>query len=458
MIRFYLGLWAAKLLLFFLKIQKKQQDDKPGLLAYRFTNDFLKYIKKPPIVIAVTGTNGKTTVSNMVAEMLKKDGKVVCYNDWGANTKAGAARCLLDAVTIFNRSKSDAVVLEVDEITSGSMFPYVNPNIIIVTNLFRDSMYRNAHSKFVFDRINPYLGKATLILNGDDPISSALGSENNKKIYFGIEQLFYEKLKNNIVCDFNICPKCHEKVIYRFKRYHHIGKFYCPNCGFASVYNDYNITKINNDKTMITLKYKNKNYNIPVMNDSIFNLYNVLSVVACFHELGYSFEKIEKLLKDQEIVASRYSDTKVNEVTISTIATKGLNAVACSRVFDYVSEIKEDMEIILVVDDTFDRVNGSEAINWIYDADFEFLNQPNLKRIIVGGVRRYDYNLRLLLAGIDQNKIVLEEKEEDCYKHLLLDGTKRVLILHEVYYITGAHQMKEKIKKILLNKGENREN
>lgn len=458
MIRFFLGLWASKFLLFLLKIAKKEQDDKPGLLAYRFTNDFLKYIKKPPIVIAVTGTNGKTTVSNMIAELLKKDNKKVCYNDWGANTKAGAARCLLDGVTIFNRSKCDVAVLETDEITSNEMFPYVKPNYIIVTNLFRDSMYRNAHSKFVFDKINPYLGKSTLILNGDDPISSNLGNDNNKKVYFGIEQLFYEKPQENIVCDFNICPKCNEKVIYRFKRYHHIGKFFCPNCSFSSVDNDYTITSINKEKTHVVLKHKDNNYDIPVMNDSIFNLYNVLAVTTCLHEIGYSFDTINGWLEDQKIVASRYSDAIANDVRISTIATKGLNAVACSRVFDYVSQIKEDMEIILVIDDTFDRVGGSEAINWIYDTDFEFLNKPNLKRIVVGGVRRYDYKLRLLLAGISEDKIVLEEKEEECYKHLILNGTKRVLILHEVYYITGAHLLKDKIKEIILNKETNHEN
>ena len=71
--RFILALWASKFLLFILKLKKAHQDDKPGLLAYRICKNFNEKINKPKLVIAVTGTNGKTTVSSLIASILEKE-------------------------------------------------------------------------------------------------------------------------------------------------------------------------------------------------------------------------------------------------------------------------------------------------------------------------------------------------------------------------------------------------
>ena len=240
MIRFYLALISSKLLTFIYKLMGNRQDDRPGILAHKICDNFLEKIKKPELVICVTGTNGKTTVSNLVSELLIKDGKTVIYNDWGANMRAGVARCLLDGVTIFNTRKNvDVAVLETDEITSNQIFPLVKPNYIIVTNLFRDSMHRNAHPYFVYNKINDYIPKeATLILNADDPLSSMLG-DDKKAIYYSILKQPYETSETNIVNDFRICPKCHSALKYDFIRYHHIGKVSCPNCDFKSKTADY---------------------------------------------------------------------------------------------------------------------------------------------------------------------------------------------------------------------------
>ena len=106
-VKFFLGLWAAKFLMLIYKIRGIEKNDRPGLLAYRFCDNFIKYISKPKLVIGVTGTNGKTTVSSLITDILRLDGKTVSYNDWGANNLAGHTRCLLDAVTIFNKPRKD---------------------------------------------------------------------------------------------------------------------------------------------------------------------------------------------------------------------------------------------------------------------------------------------------------------------------------------------------------------
>lgn len=453
MIRFYIALFASKLLVFINKLRNNRQDDLPGVLAHKICDDFLDRIKKPDTVICVTGTNGKTTVSNLVSEMLIKDGKKVIYNDWGANMRAGAARCLLDGVTIFNTRKDvDVAVLETDEITSCNILPLVKPDYMIVTNLFRDSMHRNAHSYFVFDKINNYIPEDTvLILNADDPISSRLGDGKNKCVYYSIEKQKFEKDANNIVNDFRICPKCHNLLKYDFIRYHHIGKVSCPKCDFKSKSANYIAKNVDLNKLSIEVLNNDETHTYALASDSIFNAYNTLCTITLLNTMGIDTKNIKKYLETGKIVASRYSSDIYKGIEVSTVATKGLNAVGTARVCEYVGSLKGNLELIFVIDDTFDNKNGSEATCWIYDVDFEALNKDNIKRIIVGGVRNKDYKLRLLLAGVPEDKIVCVDNEEDTYEELILKDTEKVLILHEVYYVTGAKNIKENIKKRIMN-------
>ena len=188
--KFYLGLWAGKFLMYIDKLRNNERDDKAGLLAYRFSNKILKKLAKPKLTIVVTGTNGKTTTSSLITDILRKEGLKVAYNDWGANTLAGHIRCLLGAVDIFNRPIVDAVVLEGDEKTSNVTFPEIDPDFIIVTNICRDSIRRNAYPSYILSNLTEAINSvpdAKVILNADDPLSSFIIC-SNKKYFYSIEK------------------------------------------------------------------------------------------------------------------------------------------------------------------------------------------------------------------------------------------------------------------------------
>ncbi len=74
-LRFLFALWMAKLSIPALKITRHNGTDFPGSLAVKLCPDFLKYIGKPAHIVAVTGTNGKTTVANMLKDVLTAEGK-----------------------------------------------------------------------------------------------------------------------------------------------------------------------------------------------------------------------------------------------------------------------------------------------------------------------------------------------------------------------------------------------
>ena len=143
--RFMLALWLAKLSIMAMKVTGHKGTDFPGVLAIKICPEFLKYIGRPDRIVAVTGTNGKTTVNNLVIDALKMDGKIVVSNNAGSNLNSGIATSLIRNATIFGRCKGDIAAFEIDEISARVVYPYIKPDFIVLTNLSRDSIMRNAH-------------------------------------------------------------------------------------------------------------------------------------------------------------------------------------------------------------------------------------------------------------------------------------------------------------------------
>jgi UDP-N-acetylmuramoylalanine-D-glutamate ligase len=155
----------------------------PGILATRLCPDFLSHIGKPERIIAVTGTNGKTTVCNLIDDILESCGIRVLDNRLGSNVEAGVITSLISGSTIFGRSKYQTAVFEIDERSSRRIYPHVRPDFIVITNLFRDSIMRNAHPEYIADIISSSVpASSKLILNGDDLISAASRPEMRASI------------------------------------------------------------------------------------------------------------------------------------------------------------------------------------------------------------------------------------------------------------------------------------
>ena len=107
--------------------------------------------------------------------------------------------------------------------------------------------------------------------------------------------------------------------------------------------------------------------------------------------------------------------------------------------------MNDNIEIVLLLDDQFDNKNNSETMTWIYDTDFELLNKPNVKKIIVGGVRNRDYKHRLLLAGIDKEKIFTCNKEDDVVDFVTTEGISKIYILLDILLVSKAAKINERI-------------
>ncbi len=430
-LRFLIALWISKAAMFLQKLLGMNASYFPGKLAIKLCPDFLGRIDKPETIITVTGTNGKTTCCNMLLDILTENGYDVLNNKAGSNIDAGIASALIAEASLTGRVSKKLGLFEVDERSSKKIYAYVHPNYTVCTNLFRDSIQRNAHPEFIFSFIDSSLPDDThLILNADDPISSRL-REGNKRSYFSIGRLPTDRDKCiNIINDMRMCPKCHSGLEYEYVRYHHIGKMRCPVCGFASPEPDF-LASPDWEKGSFTVRTADGEEEYPLVSSSVFNTYNQVTVVAMLRTFGLSAEAIAKSFSHLKIVETRFTSVEKNGVEVITNMTKGQNPVACSIVFDYIRNEPGRKEVILMLDDmTYKKM--TEIMTWVFDADFELLNHESITRVVAAGVRIHDYHLRLLLAGIPEDKIRCVENEADAPKELALERGEKVFILHDL--------------------------
>ena len=426
--KLFFALFISKFYLWINKLIGNGQSDRAGLLAAKICPEILTKINKPKLVIMVTGTNGKTTVSHLIYDVLKLDGKKIGFNTWNANMRAGHIRCLIDSVSIFNKPNKDCAILECDEVTSNLTVPEIKPNYLIVTNICRDSIRRNSYPEYIFSKINDATNKSTstkLILNADDPISSLLG-RNNEKIYISMDKFDNSEVYENISPDFITCPRCNSIVKYEYKHYRHIGKYKCPSCGLESIKGDYIINNIlENDILINGEKYKK-------LSNNLFNAYNETMAIVLLKDLGYSDDYIKESLEKIEIPKSRENLEIQNGIKIYSQMAKGQNSSALSTVLESLSKLDNKKQIILLLDEVYGTLDAEETITWLYDSDFELLNKLNLEQIIVTGPRYLDYIVRLKLAGIDESKIKAVEDYRHAHRKVKLDGKSDIYVLYEV--------------------------
>ncbi len=442
-IRFYISVLGAKFLIKLMRLMKRNATNLPGEIMLKFYPGLLKHFDMPENVIVVTGTNGKTTVSNMINNILTDNGYEVINNSFGGNVDTGIASLLLDCCTLGGRFRKNTAVLEVDERSAPRVLPNVQPDWLVCTNLQRDSMKRNAHTEFIFNVLNSNIPEKTkLVLNGDDLISSRL-AEKNPRTHFGIAKLPNENpTADNIICDIVNCPKCGNRLDFSFRHYNHIGRAAC-SCGFGSPEIDFEVTNSENGEAVIIHDGKEERYKLP--NNRITDLYNTCAAVTFARSFGLSYEQVKSSMSKVKVVKSRYDSFKAAGKEVIVSLAKGQNPVACSGVCDFVRKEKGSKSVIMILEDFYDRKRTSENMAWIYETDFEFLKGDDIKQIIVGGKRANDYMVRLLIAGVDKQKIFCCESETDTVRFLDPSLVDKIIIMYDLFNVQSLSSIKSQL-------------
>ena len=164
----------------------------PGLVVERLSPHFVRnaLAELPEGVILVSGTNGKTTTTKILVELLRSQGLRVFTNPSGSNFSRGIASALLGAVSLDGRLEADIAVLELDEAHGARFVREVPPRYAVLLNVHRDQLDRFAEidstARFLTEIADATRG--ALILNREDVriASIARGLPGAKVRYFGL--------------------------------------------------------------------------------------------------------------------------------------------------------------------------------------------------------------------------------------------------------------------------------
>lgn len=376
-----------------------------GHYALKLDKKILKKIKYPNFVIGITGSSGKSSSTELMYNILSKNGYKTIYNKEGSNTINGITSLILNHCNIFGKIKADALLMELDESFMKYIFKYFSPTHLMITNITRDQPPRNSHPEKIYKAIKEAIPNGThLILNADDPFVNRFRINHKGEITtYGLSKNDYSKksILNNL--DAAYCPICSSKLEYDFYHYGHIGSYHCPKYDFNRDNIDYEAKNIDIDNKQITIN--DNKINLP--SDFLYTAYFVTGCYALSKSLNLSDEQILNVL-NTDLKTKRLEIYDFDNRKWQMLVSKNENNLSYKQSLDYLIHQKNDKTIILGFDNSSRRYSEND-ISWIWDIDFEELNDEHIKNIILIGRFGRDLYLRMKYAGIDENKLLLSE-------------------------------------------------
>ncbi|MGN0708780.1 MAG: DUF1727 domain-containing protein, partial [Anaerovoracaceae bacterium] len=184
---------------------------------------------------------------------------------------------------------------------------------------------------------------------------------------------------------------------------------------------------------------------LPLLNDSLFNIYNETAMVTLMLEIGYSLDDVAKILKYVDITKTRFGVSEAGGMKVVNLLCKDRNAYGTTRGLEYLTSMPGDKEIMLYNYNASDAKHWSENVCWLYDCDFELLADDSIKQIIVCGERGKDYRLRLLMAGVPEDRVTYVKKPDDGVEKLKLIDNDNIFIIYGTDTIDMASRVKSKV-------------
>lgn len=454
-LRFLIALIVGKVSIFLLDKIFKRGTNLPGEIMLKICPDALARFTMPKTTVCVTGTNGKTGTSNLLTHIIRNSGKSVVNNSKGSNMAPGLVTALASDCTLGGKVKSDVAVLEVDERSSQFIYTKFEPDYILCTNLFRDSIMRNGHSGFIFDKINDYLSeKTTLVLNGNDGISGLLGEDKCNRVFFSVNKTERSTEScEDTVCDLIACPKCNHKLDYEFYHYNHIGVPKCNSCGFQMPQSTYFASDVDFEKGTFVFNGDNgESLVLPYQKGNFFNVFNITGACAICRLMGIDIDVIANSIEDLSSKTGRFQENKFGGVEVISMLSKNQNPISCSQSLKYLDSTENDKDVVLLITDSNDKAHGHEDISWLYDTDFAPLTSDKIKNIYIGGSRCYDLAQCLEIKGLDTSKFILFENYDELAVAVSNNASvdRNIVIYFELY----ATSVVAKIKNALKEKGD----
>ncbi len=344
----------------------------PGLVIEKFDKSFVAnaLTKFPYGVVFISGTNGKTTTTKMVVELLESQGLKVFTNRTGSNFSRGIAAALLSDMNARGKLKADIAVLEMDEAHAVHLAEKVKPRYCLLLNVMRDQLDRFGeidHTAQFLHRI-AMAPTNSVIVNRDDPRLASrkfIDDLTAKVSGFGVS----EKLIHQFPSDDDMRSLSIEKRKALFDQ------------------DDTSLESL--DGKSAEIKYANKIKKVSLKVNGIYNVLNAVSAIAlCREIMGEKLQEEKMLHALSEVTPAfgRGEDIIVNGSPCQLILVKNPSGFRLGlQSFD-----PKGYAIMIAINDNY--ADGRD-MSWLWDVDFDTLKSGGVSEL--SGMRAYDMALRL---------------------------------------------------------------
>ncbi|WP_236895387.1 Mur ligase family protein [Clostridium beijerinckii] len=424
-IKSILSILLSKITAFSAKHIVKGGSNFPGKIALKIDKSILKHVSKGYKVILVTGTNGKTTTTSMIYNILKENKLHVITNSTGANLYPGIVACFISNYSFFKKKENPYAVIEVDEANVKFITEYITPEIITVTNLFRDQLDRYGEVYTTLVKILEGVTKvpeSKLVLNGDESLLGKLDVKN-PVAYYGFNTPIKEDTTLEINADAKFCKFCKSPYSYNLVTYNHLGDFYCPECGYKRSELAYAVNKIF-DLTPENSSVLINDTEVFISQSGAYNIYNALCAFAISKELGIEDSVIKASLQNQSSSFGRQEQISIDNKDVQIILVK--NPAGYNQALDTLALNTSEFSAVFMLNDNY--ADGRD-VSWIWDVDFEKISSLQIEDIFVSGIRMYDMAVRLKVAGLNVDKFILKEDYEELTDKIKESASKKIYIL-----------------------------
>ena len=396
----------------------------PGLVAERVDPDVVAHLGRQlgRGRVLVTGTNGKTTTSRVLASILTAAGIPTIHNREGSNLMRGIGSVLVGAAGPMGAIAGAETMLglfETDEATLPGATLALAPRAIAFTNLFRDQLDRYGEVDTVAALWRETLAaaprNATLVLNADDPSVAELAIGWDGPIHwFGIDDEACATEQAGAF-DARWCRACGGTFAYDRRYFAHLGYWRCTRCERKRPAADTAATnlRLSLDEAAFQVAGLGE-MTMPLT--GFYNVSNAMAAIAMARVLDIPAAAILAGVAAAQAAFGRQEVVELEGRRLRLLLAK--NPAGANQVLRLLGSLGTDLQVGVLLSDRF--ADGRD-VSWVWDVDFEPL-AAQVGACWAGGTRAADMALRLKYAGWPEPRAVVRPARD--FVDVVLAGSR----------------------------------